>query len=184
MCAVAPAGITSVNAEPLVATSSNHSPGSSSQQFATTPACSLDEIDWLLDGTEKHPGVPFQTRVVTPVAQETSGPELREVPPAPSSAALALCALLSLGAYEGGRSLRRLHAFAVVPEWYHTDGPQQIGHATPFELGAAALPICVFEEPSDLRPNHSYRIPREHRSRLRPQFFLLIEAPRGPPRLS
>ena len=185
ICAVAPAGVAWVDTEPLVAGSSSPATCGSSQQLATTTACSLDQINWLLaDSLRSLPGVAVPTDVLPAAGQQVSGSEIRQVPPPPSSAALALCALATLGAYQGGRSLRRVHFVSGIPEWYHHGGPVQVGHATPFDLESGALPVCVFEQPSDLRPNHSYRIPREHHSRLCPQFFLLIEAPRGPPNLS
>ena len=185
VCAAAPAGVAWVDTEPLVAGSSSPVTCGSSQQLATTAACSLDQINWLLPGSlGSLPGVAVPADVLPAAEQQVSGSEIRQVPPPPSSAALALAALATLGAYQGGRSVRRMHFVSGIPEWYHHGGPVQIGHATPFELGSAALPICAFEEPSDLRPNHSYRIPREHRSRLCPQFFLLIVSPRAPPSVS
>jgi hypothetical protein len=145
----------------------------------------FNEVNWLLEGVAPNSALPAPSRVAPPAFREQSDtPVLREVPPVQNSAALALCALVTLGAYEGGRSLRRLYAAGAVPEWYHTGGPQQIGHATPFDLETPALPACVFEQPSDLQRGFSYRIPRERRSRFCPQFFLLIEAPRGPPAFS
>lgn len=105
---------------------------------------------------------------------------LRELPPAPSSMALVLSALATLGAYQGVRSVKRLH-LNFTPDWYHTGGPTQIGHATPFDLEfGGALPVCEFDEPV-ARPAFTYRIPREICSRLRSQFLLLTESPRGPP---
>ena len=185
VCAAAPAGVAWVDTEPLVAGSSSPATCGSSQQLATTAVCSLDQINWLLPGSLRSlPGVAVPADVLPAAGQQVSGSEIRQVPPPPSSAALALCALATLGAYQGGRSVRRMHFVSGIPEWYHYGGPAQVGHARPFDLESGALPVCVFEEPSDLRPGHSYRIPREHRSRLCPQFFLLIEAPRGPPSLS
>jgi len=118
-----------------------------------------------------------------PVAAAPDADGFQELPPAPSSLALVLSALASLGAYQGARSLKRLH-LSFTPDWYHTGGPLQVGHATPLQLefDHAALAICTFDEPV-ARPAFAYRIPREHRSRLQPQFLLVIESPRGPPLL-
>jgi hypothetical protein len=116
------------------------------------------------------------------LADRTSA-TVTDLPPAPSSLALVLSALASFGAYQGIRSLKRLH-LGTLPDWYHADAVQ-IGHTTPLrlEFDYSALPACAFESPSDLRPQVSYRIPREPCSRLRSQFLLVIEAPRAPPLL-
>jgi hypothetical protein len=61
------------------------------------------------------------------------------VPPAPSSLALALTAFATIGLLQTGRALSRVHLHGVVPEWYHTGGPAQVGHATPLDLQCGAL---------------------------------------------
>jgi hypothetical protein len=104
---------------------------------------------------------------------------VRPLPPAPSSLSLVLSALATLGAYQGSRSFRRLH-LSSAPDWYHTGGPAQVGHVTPFDLEFGTLPLCVFDQPV-ARPAFAYRVPRERASRLHCQHFLSIESPRGPP---
>jgi len=117
-----------------------------------------------------------------PSAEQTAGaPSLRELPPAPSSMALVLSALASLGAYQGARSLKRLH-LGITPDWYHTGGPVQVGHATPLDLEFGPPAECVLDEPVR-SPVLAYRLPRERCSRLRLQLFLSVESPRGPPLL-
>jgi hypothetical protein len=66
--------------------------------------------------------------------------------PGPSSLALALGALMSLGVFQAGRSIYRAQLVGFVPEWYHTGGPTQIGYATPIDLELTALiadPLAV-----------------------------------------
>ena len=135
-------------------------------------ATSSDPIGWALnqrlpDGASDAPQKQDESQVV-------------RLPDGPNALHLGLSALASMGAFHACRSLRKLH-FGAAPDWYHT-GAGQIGHATPFDLacGAAALPLCVFDEPAT-RPAFAYRIPREPCSRLRSHFLLLIESPRGPP---
>jgi hypothetical protein len=83
-----------------------------------------------------------------PVAATSPDAELTvQIPDSPSGLALGLSASASLGAYGAGRSLRKLH-FAALPEWYHTGGPAQVGHATPLDLGSAALPVSPFARPA------------------------------------
>ena len=115
------------------------------------------------------------------LAESLNGDTLRELPPAPSSISLVLSALASLGAYHGARSLKRLH-FDFTPEWYHSGGPAQIGHATPLQLEfvRATLAICPYDIPIS-GPVWTCRIPREPCSRLLPQSILLAESPRAPP---
>jgi hypothetical protein len=38
-----------------------------------------------------------------------------------------------------------------MPEWYHSGGPKQIGHVTPFNLDFTSLPLCLFDQPIQLR---------------------------------
>lgn len=116
-----------------------------------------------------------------PVAAAPDADAFQDLPPAPSSMALVLSALASLGAYQGVRSLKRLH-LSFTPDWYHTGGPLQVGHATPLQLefDHAALAICTFDEPV-ARPAFAYRIPRELGSRLRTHCYLVVRNPRAPP---
>lgn len=163
---------------------------------AATPAASvpgdsrLCDINWLLQAAEEARG----TRALSPIGgqwpvhaaptadlADAPSPTVTDLPPAPSSLALVLSALASFGAYQGVRSLKRLH-LGALPDWYHADAVQ-IGHATPLQLefDCSALPVCAFASPSDLRPHISYRIPREHRSPYSSAVFLPVTAPRGPP---
>ena len=112
---------------------------------ACSPSAAAD-ADWLpcqRDGLN---------RAAVPVASTSSDAELTaQTPDAPSGLALGLSALASLGVYRAGRSLRKLH-FAALPEWYHTGGPVQVGHATPFDPWSAALPLNAFARLAPLRP--------------------------------
>ncbi|MEW6200328.1 MAG: hypothetical protein AB1601_16885 [Planctomycetota bacterium] len=155
----------------------------------------LCDINWLLGSTTGGPnGIgqsslcgtgqwPVQSAPSVLPGDLAGGPSrtVTDLPPAPSSLALVLSALASFGAYQGVRSLKRLH-LGALPDWYHADAVQ-VGHATPLrlEFDCSALPVCAFEQPSALRPHISYRISCEPSSRLRSQFLLLIEAPRAPP---
>jgi hypothetical protein len=140
----------------------------------------LADLSWLLDGMPAS-AVPAPSSSSAPAG--TTGTVLnvasdRELPPGPSSLALGLGALGCLGAYQVGRSVKKIH-FGALPAWYHSDAVQ-VGHVTPLPLNFGALPVCEFDEPVG-RPALAHRIPREPGSRLRSQFFLLVESPRGPP---
>ncbi len=64
---------------------------------------------------------------------DASVPEhVMQVPNAPNSLQLVLSALVSAGAWQLTRAAKGVH-FAV-PDWYHTGGPCQVGHATPLSL--------------------------------------------------
>ena len=106
---------------------------------------------------------------------------IQRLPPGTGSATLALYAFGTFGLWHLGRSARKLH-FGALPEWYHTGGPQQIGHAVPFDLDSGALPLCCFEQPVGQRP-FLYRVRREQAPPLDAQ-FLFTTAPRGPPVMS
>ncbi len=110
-----------------------------------------------------------------------NGSDIKELPPAPSSAKLFLSAMLSVGAWHVVRSARNLH-FGALPEWYHEAAPAQIGHAVPFnlDLSLSALPLCRFERPAGLRPTFE-RVARSFDFRRDHQCFLTVVDPRGPP---
>ena len=115
----------------------------------------------------------------TPSAEAESSLSVRELPEAPNSAALFLCALGSLGAWHLTRSARKLH-FGSIPEWYHTGGPVQIGHAVPVDLSQWGFSChdrpdhdpqpCADVFPTRA-PTYSSQVP------------LIPAAPRGPPLL-
>ena len=102
-----------------------------------------------------------------------------ELPPAPSSAGLFLSAMLSVGAWQLVRSSRDLN-FSALPEWYHTGGPVQIGHATPFDLDFSTLVLCCFERPETGCSFH-YVPRRDFGTRHVEQFISCSADPRGPP---
>ncbi|MFQ5494905.1 MAG: hypothetical protein ACE5EX_05950 [Phycisphaerae bacterium] len=88
-----------------------------------------------------------------------SDEKIRKLPAAPSSAALFLSGLLSMGAWRLTRSAGNLH-FGALPEWYHTGGPTQIGHVVPFDFEFAAVPAC-WGVGQERRPTHLGRNRRD-----------------------
>jgi hypothetical protein len=113
--------------------------------------------------------------------------QLRELPSLPSSATLFLSAMLSISGWHVLRSARHWH-FGAVPEWYHTGGPLQVGHAVPLDLEFNALPLCCLElVDSDVGGQRPFlhRLWREFRARCDAQrLSLTVAAPRGPPFVS
>ena len=103
----------------------------------------------------------------------------RQLPPAPGSAALFLSALVSVGAWQLVRSARQI-SFSVVPEWYHTGGPAQVGHAVALDLDFGAMPLCRFAPPAPKPPDFSHTR-REFRVRFEAQHTVTVKPPRGPP---
>jgi hypothetical protein len=61
----------------------------------------------------------------------------------PSSLGLFLSGLLTIGAWHIGRSAANWHPhLGMMPEWYHTGGPVQIGAAVPFDFHAGLAVVC------------------------------------------
>ena len=112
--------------------------------------------------------------------------QITALPPAPDSAVLALSGLLSLGAIQLGRNVRKLHPGAL-PEWYH-GGAVQVGHSTPFDLdlgfNLAALPICAFAQPAEAKRPVFFGAQWFDAARWAPQFWPKTTSPRGPPSAS
>ncbi|MBN2561997.1 MAG: hypothetical protein JXQ75_13815 [Phycisphaerae bacterium] len=150
-------------------------------QLRQYPACSktgaaVCDLDL---GSSQGDWTPFAA--IEDEASNASSAQVREVPPLPSSAVLFLSAVLSAGAWHLGRSAMHLH-LGALPEWYHAGGPDQIGHAVPFDFDFSASPPCRFEQPVGERP-FRYRVRREETPRCDEQANLTIAAPRGPPAL-
>ena len=128
----------------------------------------------------------FAGEPLLPPTSDRAAPEetssrltLRELPPAPGSAALFLSALVSVGAWQLVRSARQIN-FSAVPEWYHTCAPAQVGHAVAVDLDFGAMPLCSFASPP-VKPPDYYNTWRECRVRFAAQHTLTVQPPRGPP---
>ncbi len=67
-----------------------------------------------------------------------------------SSLSLCLSTLMSLGLYTSIQGMKRL-SFGLVPRWYHTGGPFQVGHSMAVSLDS----VCQVEESSFVQPVHS-----------------------------
>ena len=107
---------------------------------------------------------------------------LATLPDEPASVQLLLCGLGSLGAWHIGRSAKNFHLFHV-PEWYHAEGPAQIGHAVAAnpDLSGALTP-CTFDAPNQEDPVLLLFYRRlAPPSIFQSQCILTSEAPRGPP---
>ena len=127
-------------------------------------------------------GLPASVADAAAPPAQTTG--VGELPPSPDSATLCVSALAGFGLWQLGRSARKLH-WGALPDWYHTAGPVQVGHATPLDLefSLAALPACVFDAPAVVSkpPCCSERLRDEPYKRLLSQTILLTAEPRGPP---
>lgn len=111
---------------------------------------------------------------------DTQAPPSRTVhqlPAGPGGATLFLMGVGCLGAVKLGKSARGLH-LQSLPDWYHTGGPLQIGGAAAFDYHTPVF--CTLSKPASVQKfNHHPR--RDIPSRRENQFFLAVEAPRGPP---
>lgn len=118
-----------------------------------------------------------------PIAQtETPANDavVQEIPPAPSSLALGLTALAGFGAYHASRSIRKLCNLTNLPDWYHAEGKQQIGHAKALDIESWDQPACAFEAPA-ARLRLFASLQSEAVTHLLAQSIPLSAAPRGPP---
>ena len=105
-----------------------------------------------------------------------------EVPELPGSASLFLTAMLSLGAWQLARSVRQFD-FGAFPDWYHCDGPLQVGHAVAFDLNFHALPLCFIAVSAEQSGASvlCYRVGREERTPCTQRSHLRASTPRAPP---
>ena len=115
-----------------------------------------------------------------PEAPEAGVPAARALEGGPGSASLFFVALGALGAWQVGRSLRKVH-YGLAPDWYHTGGPAQVGRASPIDLSAPAAAAPAYSNPL---PEHLNRLglqAGESRGPVGPQFLPAALAPRAPP---
>jgi hypothetical protein len=113
-------------------------------------------------------------------ASESEAGEFRSLPGLPGSARLFLSAVLSLAAWQALRSTRHLH-LSALPDWYHSGGPVQIGHAVPFDLDCSELPLRPLET-AVVEPPAGCGLTRiEHCRPWTSQYAPVQAAPRGPP---
>ena len=165
---------------------SSHSPAAScvpsadelsSGKTVDTGRPNADAVDFY------WPSSPLTAAPPAPAGSTPAG-AVRELPPLPGSAQLFLSAMLSMGAWQAFRSTRNWH-WAALPDWYHSGGPIQIGHAVPFDLNFNAPPLCAFDSAGEQgggdRESPPWRAHRDDRPRCRAQATLLQAAPRGPP---
>jgi hypothetical protein len=139
----------------------------------------------LLEGVFPRPNRPLSVWPAEHLhSKGSTGDSVLSVPAGPGSASLFLFALGGLGAWNLGRSARKLH-LGCLPEWYHSGGPRQVGHATPLDLDfhLATAPLCRLEVPAAIGGNVSSQwwSWRERAVGLSAQQVLHSADPRGPP---
>jgi len=107
---------------------------------------------------------------------------VHQLPAGPGGATLFLLGVGCIGAVKLGRSARSLH-LQSLPDWYHTGGPIQVGHAAAFDFHYTPPALCTLVEPAgEQQLRHHPR--RDLPLRCEDQFLLTVEAPRGPPFVS
>ena len=101
-------------------------------------------------------------------------------PAPPDSASLFLLGLGTLGAVQIGRSVRVAH-WMHAPDWFHLDGPDQIGFAVSFDLDARDLPLCVLDTLVGVGSGAVVGFVRDDESSSLSEWTFAVDAPRGPP---
>ena len=106
---------------------------------------------------------------------------VHQLPAGPGGATLFLMGVGCIGAVKLGKSARGLH-LQSLPDWYHTGGPLQIGGPAAFDFDYDTPVFRSLDEPSGVQ-QFTHHPRRDIPPRPDRQFFLAVEAPRGPPRL-
>lgn len=147
-------------------------------QQATPDPNPRNRLDMALDVTAVRPAVDFSAPL-TPARRKAIA-----LPPGPSSITLFFMAFGSLGVWHVGRSARNgnLH-FGHMPDWYHTGGPLQVGHAAAIDPQFQPQVLSPLEAPIN-GPTLVYQLWRDVPLHCEPQFCPTLTAPRGPPVLS
>ncbi len=113
-------------------------------------------------------------------AKEAGTPVVHMLPDCPSSAVLFLWAVASYGATCLGRSVRQARLGDI--EWRHPGGLTQVDLASAISVNCHSPVLAMPNDPVGDRLI-GYHLRREPSVRGEDQFFLMVEAPRGPPRL-
>lgn len=74
------------------------------------------------------------------------GLTIRELPPVPSSSELLMSGLACLGVWHLLRGAKHWQ-IASFPDWYHAEGPTQVGRSYAYDFQLFALPLCCPCEP-------------------------------------
>jgi len=125
-----------------------------------------------------RPGMDFSTSI-----PPEPGPKTIVLPADMSSLTMFLTGIGSLGAWQFVRSARggKFHfGHCQMPEWYHTGGPLQVGHAVAINPHLQPQALCVLETPIS-GPALAHRLAKDVPLRCEPQFSPTLTAPRGPP---
>jgi hypothetical protein len=150
--------------------------GTPSLHSSSDPIAAVNGPAWLT-------GEPNLTSPMADLAARPAGLDgsrIRQLPPEPPTLSLLLSALGSFGAWHLARSARKWH-FADVPNWYHTGGPEQIGHSLALVPGLEVEPACRDTRPPDLERHLPHFIRAEARPCCRPGLLVAAKPARGPP---
>ncbi len=151
-------------------------PASPSTPFADFPG--ISDLDSLPVGFLPQPN---------PEAGQTSETKPAQIlTDRQNSLTLCLYALLGLGLCRSAPLIKKVH-FGCIPDWYHTDGPYQIGHSFAISPDClTSVPVSCFVQPDceaeDTTPRYLSEIVAAWRreSQLTPNML----ASRGPPNRS
>jgi hypothetical protein len=117
------------------------------------------------------------------VASEVSEPATwQSLPPAPSGAAMTMTGLLMLAGLRYTRSVKDLTHLGHLPDWYHSNAPEQVRHIMAFDLQFAPAVVSFLDEP-DIGRSFSVRSVQPVTNILTPQYVVPADCPRGPPAL-
>ena len=117
-----------------------------------------------------------------PVAA-TSGQKVHELPASPSSIALFVSAMLSVGAYRVVKQAKNVH-LAPVPDWYHAEAPHQVGHAVILDLQFSSFLPCTVDQPLHAVPVVVAAARDRDGTRYRSEYSFTHSIPRAPPSFS
>lgn len=151
---------------------------SSPQPAVQSPVYFREAYEWALDILDINDDG-LTGRCTSAQAPFVLHESVRKLPAGPGSGGLFISAVLTLGAWQVVRTARYGH-LSHLPEWYHSDTPDQIGHTLVFDLQYVPIAACPLEQlkgkPDDI-VGRWHDMPAYGLS----QFFQIIESPRGPP---
>lgn len=145
--------------------------------YAATEARLARTLESLRSGSRVPPNLHSAQQSADPADEH---PAALRIPPLPNSTTLAISGLLSAAAVHVLRNAKRI-SVTPIPEWYHTDGPIQVGHSHVYDLNTTGLPLCPFASPTDGAGKWLCFISAPVQPVCGPQRVLSVDAPRGPP---
>lgn len=117
------------------------------RRIAPTPIQPAGQVGWFGSRDSSLPLATPPSAAASESGWVTDGMVIREIPPVPGTGELLMSALASVAVWHLLKGARHWQ-LASFPDWYHVEGPTQIGRSHAYDFQVFALPLCCPCEPA------------------------------------